>query len=227
MTSQIDVWLFGLDRALDEMCHLERWLSPDERDRAARFVRARDRLRFTAARGMLRRILGAEVDRDPASLGFAYNAHGKPTLAGDAGPHFNLSHSGALAALGIGRSVPFGLDIEQIVQIEAGVAEISFSPAERSALAVYGGAEWLACFYRCWTRKEAVIKALGLGLAQPLDAFDVTLGPSEEPRLLRLAGAPEASSQWELFHFEPAAGYMGAVAVPAPGHSIVVRRWMP
>jgi 4'-phosphopantetheinyl transferase len=226
VTSQIDVWLFGLDRTRDELRDLERWLSPDERVRADRFVRARDGQRFTAARGMLRRILGAELGRDPASLGFAYNAHGKPTLAGDAGLHFNLSHSGALAALGIGRTVPFGLDIEQIAQVEAGVAEISFSPAEMSALAAYGGAEWLACFYRCWTRKEAVIKALGLGLAQPLDAFDVTLGPFDEPRLLRLAGTPEASSRWELFHFAPAADYMGAVAVPARGHSIVVRRWM-
>lgn len=227
MTSQIDVWLFGLDRTPDELCNLERWLSPDERDKAARFVRERDRHRFTVARGMLRRIVGAEVGRDPASLGLVYNAHGKPALAEDERPFFNLSHSGALGALGIGRTVPFGLDIEQIAPVEPGVAELSFSPAELSALATYGGAEWLAGFYRCWTRKEAVIKALGLGLAQPLDAFDVTLGPRDEPRLLRLAGSPDAPSRWQLFHFSPADDYMGAVAVPAPGHSIVVRRWTP
>ena len=70
----------------------------------------------------------------------------------------------------------------------------------------------LDAFFRCWTRKEAYIKARGEGLSLSLQSFDVTLTPSERPRVLRIDDGTDEAAFWSLREFEPAAGYVGAVA---------------
>ena len=77
---------------------------------------------------------------------------------------------------------------------------------------------WLDGFFHCWTRKEAVIKACGLGLAMPLDSFDVSLTPGEEARLMRIEG--DAPSAWHLVNFEPAPGWAGAIAMRTGGPAV-------
>ena len=67
-------------------------------------------------------------------------------------------------------------------------------------------------FFNCWTRKEAYIKARGMGLALPLDRFDVSLVPGEPAVLLSTPGEPEAARNWSLRELAPGPGYVGAVA---------------
>lgn len=227
MSGEIVIWIFELDRLDEELDTFEPLLSDDERQRRARLLRPEDRRRFTATRGIMRRILGARTGQPPQSLAFHQGSYGKPALQGPGQPGFSLSHSGALGALGVSDATAFGVDIEQLAPIEAAVAEIAFSPSERTELAGVRPEEWLVRFYKSWTRREAVAKALGTGLAQPLDICDVTPEPQAASRLLRVTGLPEAPAVWHLRHFVPAAGYMGAVAVAEPDHSIVLRRWMP
>jgi 4'-phosphopantetheinyl transferase len=215
---RVDVWLWSLDPPGERLADLRALCAEDELARAARFVREVHRDRHIAGRGRLREILGAETGRDPRDIVFRYGANGKPSIAG--GPAFNLSHSGDLAALAISRDGPVGIDIERHREIEDAVARHHFSPAEYAALSALSGAAWLDGFYRCWTRKEAVIKTNGLGLSMPLDSFDVTLAPGAPARLERIAG--DAAEAWRLVHFDPAPGWSGAIAARTGGREIAL-----
>jgi 4'-phosphopantetheinyl transferase len=140
---------------------------------------------------------------------------GKPFLA-DQNPalQFNLSDSGDLALIGFARGCDLGVDIEFVKRMADTemIASRFFSPEECSDLLGLAEEERTAAFFRCWTRKEAYLKALGDGLAAPLDSFQVTLRPNEEPRLLRTALAGGETAHWHLYHLAPAPDYFGAVA---------------
>jgi len=192
-------------------------LSPDEAARAARFVFERDRIAYRIGRGRLREILGAHTGEAPEALRFTYGDHGKPALPG--GPEFNLSHSGGLACLAISDRV-LGVDIEAHREIEEGVAERFFSPAEYAALSALPASGWTDGFFRCWTRKEAVVKAMGDGLSIPLDRFDVTLGPGEPPRMTRLDPEHGAAAGWRLAHLDLGPGMTGALAMETGGEAL-------
>ena len=215
---RVDLWLWSLDPPEERLAALRAHCAEDELARAARFVRAVHRDRHVAGRGRLREILGAETGRDPRDIVFRYGANGKPSIEG--GPHFNLSHSGDLAALAISRDGPVGIDVERQREIEDAVARHHFSPAEYTTLSALSGAAWRDGFYRCWTRKEAVIKTNGLGLSMPLDSFDVTLAPGAPARLDRIAG--DTAEAWRLVHFDPAPDFSGAVAARTGGREIAL-----
>ena len=110
-----------------------------------------------------------------------------------------------------------GVDAEDIRPIEAGVAERFFSPAELSSMATLEGpgtsAAWLDAFYRCWTRKEAILKAEGMGLRIPLDSFDVSVLAGEPATLLAARPKSRLTANWHLHHLSLADGTIGALAV--------------
>jgi 4'-phosphopantetheinyl transferase len=196
-------WLIPTDVAPLRLRALEAILSPDEQERAARFHFERDRARFVVARGSLRRILGRYLGLPPDAFRFLYSSHGKPYLAGDGRAallSFNVSHSGdwALCAVAGGRRV--GVDVEIIRADLAGetIAERFFSPREVAALRSLAPGEQVAAFFRCWTRKEAFLKARGEGLSLPLDRFDVSLRPGEPPALLRTLDDPFEARRWSM-----------------------------
>jgi len=168
-----------LDVDAGELAALTGLLGADERARADRFRFARDRRRFIVRRARLRQRLGAWVGRAPESLVFAANSHGKPVLAD--GPPFSLSHSGDTILLAIGDS-EVGCDIEWIDPALdwAPLAATFFTATERAALAALPAEAGRHAFFACWARKEAFVKALGLGLSYPLDAFDVSVEAQAE-----------------------------------------------
>ena len=199
-------------------------LSASERKRAARFVFEAHRRRFVAARVSLRRVLGMCLDRDPARLLFDYTDRGRPSLRLASHPDFdfNLAHSGDLALLALSvRTV--GVDVERLREVPnaLAIARRLFSPQEVSALTRLGPDARNHGFFNAWTRKEALIKAVGAGLAA-LEETEVTLAPEEIPAALRAPGGAEA---WQLFHLEPSPGFVGAVAVHAAPAPVRVTRW--
>lgn len=214
VTIALHIWRLT---AAEDAERLARHLAPDEAARAARFVFDRDRIAYTIGRGRLREILGAATGQAPGAVRFAYGDHGKPFLPG--GPEFNLSHSGGLACLAISDRV-LGVDIEAHRLIEDGVAERFFSAAEYARLSALPAPEWTPGFFRCWTRKEAVVKAMGDGLSIPLDRFDVTLGPEDPPRMTRLDPAHGARAGWRLAHLDLGAGMVGALAMDSGGAAL-------
>jgi 4'-phosphopantetheinyl transferase len=186
-------------------------------DRFHRFHFDRDRVRFAIAHGNMRRILGAYLKQPPAGLRFKINPFGKPELIVAApGIHFNLSHSHSIAVLAVSSGVEVGIDVEDIRPIEPEVARSSFSPAELSALNRLEGDQWLRGFYHCWTRKEAILKAEGVGLNFPLDAFDVSLVPGAPAELLATRPHLTLRCLWKLHDVSPAEGTAGALAAGSP-----------
>lgn len=221
----IDVWTWSLDRPTAEVVGLASLLSPDEADRASRFVNARDANRYVVARANMRIILGGRLGTPPRELTFAYNDFGKPRLMakGVAPPHFNLSHSGALAMLAISDSSPLGIDIEEMKPVEEDVAGYFFSARERASLKRLLPSEYLRAFYRCWTRKEALVKARGEGLTIALDSFDVSVGGRATLDLSRLEDETTGHGRWKLCNLEVPPGFQGAVAVLTDGVPVPLR----
>jgi 4'-phosphopantetheinyl transferase len=175
-------------------------LSDDELERADRFRFDRDRRRFVAARSALRRTLARYVDAGPAELSFQYGPYGKPDVPG-APVSFNVSHSGSCALFAFGPRFELGVDVEVLDHAlvdDLLVARQFFSPREVEALRAHVPSARPRAFLRCWTRKEAFVKARGEGLNLPLQDFDVSFEMGEPPALLRTAWSDDEPEEWTL-----------------------------
>jgi 4'-phosphopantetheinyl transferase len=194
-------------------------LSFDERERANRFIFEHDRQRFILRRAHLRTLLGERLGIAAARVRLSTTAHGKPFLAAPpdrTGLTFNQSHSGDLSVYAFASRTDVGVDVETIRIIEDAdhVASVAFSTREYEMYQRLPARDKPTAFLNCWTRKEAVVKAIGTGLSHPLDSFDVSLSPHEPPRLLRF-GTNDGSSGWQLHSFVPASGFIAAIAARA------------
>jgi 4'-phosphopantetheinyl transferase len=205
---EVHIWRAPLALAPEMLTRLKSTLSEDELARVERFVFDRDATSFTAARGILRDLLGRYLACPPQSVHFAYGAFGKPELAPGRGRlgeliRFNLSHSHGLAlfALAIDRNV--GIDLEMI-RPDAAAQDIAaryFSADETKELKSLPVEEQDEGFFTCWTRKEAYVKARGNGLQIPLDSFSVTFSPGQ-PAIL----SAQDGTDWSIESFVPAVG---------------------
>jgi medium-chain acyl-[acyl-carrier-protein] hydrolase len=225
---EVHVWRIPLEQPSAYLQALRQTLSTDELERAGRFYFDKDQRHFVAGRGILRTLLGHYLGRPAAALQFSYNPQGKPALAIDAAGalQFNLAHSHGLALLAVRRRGEIGVDVERIRPEFAGeqVAERFFSPAEVAALRSVPAQRRHEAFFACWTRKEAYIKAMGLGLSLPLDCFDVAVLPGEAA-LLATRHDPAALQRWSLRDLEPGPGYAGAVAAEGRGWRLWCGDW--
>jgi 4'-phosphopantetheinyl transferase len=214
-TTDLHVWQVPLDRSAEEVTRFQARLAADELARADRFYFERDRRRYIVTRGALRTILGRYLDRGPESLHFAYAAKGKPYLP-DVPLYFNVAHSHDLALCAIALADEVGVDVEYTPRPVSDIDHIAarfFSANENAIYRTLPPAERRAAFFRCWTRKEAFIKALGEGLSHPLDRFDVTLTDDQSAAVLQIDGDAVAAAAWTLLHLDPADEYVGAVAI--------------
>jgi 4'-phosphopantetheinyl transferase len=191
-------------------------LNDGERDRASRFVFERDRFRFTVGRARLRQLLSARLGVRPESVELVYGRHGKPALAtfyANLDLRFNVSHSEDVAvyALSYGREI--GVDVEAVRAIPDAeeIAARFFSHRENDEYRALDPRDRPLGFFNCWTRKEALIKAIGDGLCYPLDHFDVSLAPGEPEKILRIGDTQGDECGWSLESFSPAPGFVAAV----------------
>jgi 4'-phosphopantetheinyl transferase len=220
----VDVWLVHLERSKPALAALETLLHDGEQRRAYQYFTERLQKQYIVRRGCLRRILGDYLGKRPESIQFQVNSHGKPFV--HEAISFNMSHSGEYALCGIWDGRPIGVDIEQNLPIAdlSLVASCHFSPSEQSDLDSLTEQDRIHAFYRCWTRKEAILKADGRGLSIPLNSFDVTLLPQEEPVVRRCDASVHARQHWRLQDIPLGPAYTGALAVDAPVHG--VRYWL-
>lgn len=203
----IDVFTFPLDVPSWSDC--ETVLTLDETDRAARFRFERDRRRYVVGRAQMRAILGAYVGRDPRELRFFYGAHGKPALPVESAEprlDFSMTRSHELGMLAIQLDADVGLDVELLRPFPEAldIAKRFFAPQEFTVLASLPAADVSAAFFGCWTRKEAVVKSMGLGLSQPIDV---------------------PTDRWVAPLAPPAAGYVAAIASTVRPDSIRPWSW--
>ena len=213
----VELWHVDLDAGADTESRWREVLSTDERERAARFHFERDRQCYCVTRAALRTLLGGYLQANPRELSFQYSDKGKPSLASryrDCNLAFNVSHSGDVALLGFTRRRQIGVDIEKIRDDfdTFAIARRFFSAREQEQLSSLPEDQQRHAFFRCWTRKEAFIKALGEGLSHPLDQFDVSLDGSASVSLTTRPDDEEAQ-RWHLASVESRAGYAAAYAI--------------
>ena len=230
--------IWRLPRDVDEsaLARLSEFLSPDESARAARLLSETIRRRFQAGRGLLRSILGMYHGVSPGSLRFCYGPNGKPGLIFDQSPsqmrtpgalHFNLAHSEGVGLLAITQAGPVGVDIEQIRRLEnfEGLVKQFFSPREAAAFSRLAPAEQPLAFFNLWTRKEALLKATGLGIGSLLHKVEVTFLPGEPASVLSLPAEHWSGCEWDLADLPLPPGYVGALALPARNLRAVELHW--
>jgi 4'-phosphopantetheinyl transferase len=180
---EIHIWTADLTLTQTEESKKFELLSADERERANRFHFPIHKQRFIAARSQLREILHLYLAIPPQDIIFSYDEHHKPHLQhSDSIPlQFNLSHSEHIAVFAFTLHHAIGIDIEKIQDdFNFAVAQRYFSKEENTALMQLPSQEKNAAFYRIWARKEAIIKAVGKGLAIPLSTFSVSLSQHKE-----------------------------------------------
>ena len=225
-SSEVHVWRVDLEQTEEAVNQFRKTLDPDELQRASRFYFERHRRAFVVGRGFLRDVLGRYLKSKPDVLKFSYGTYGKPALKSehkDARLRFNLSHSHNVGLLAITADNHIGVDVEHN-RADFATEEIArrfFSRCEVEVFNTLRKEEQVAAFFRCWTRKEAFIKATGRGLSQALDGFDVTLGPGVQAELLR--AEDDDASRWSLYDIDVGPGYAAALAVE--GRILNLRFW--
>ena len=224
----VQIWQIDLTTPGKQICYCRRFLSPDENQRANRFYFERDRNSFIVARAGLRTILARSLCIAPEEVVFSYAAKGKPELAPglqESGLKFNLSHSRDWALLALTLHSCIGVDIE-FIDPESTSDEIAsrfFSRSEVNRLHSLRPEERPTAFYKCWTRKEAYVKAVGEGLSLALNSFDVAFEPGVPPDVSR-ASAQELS-RWSLYDVPAPQGYAAAIAIEGREHKLQLRGW--
>ncbi len=213
---EIQVWLATVPPDEATLAGFTSRLSLDERERAERFGAGEPRRQFVFGRAVLRQLLGACLNVEPAALVFGLQPRGKPFLASSAlagNLRFNLSHSGQMTAIALARGREVGVDIESIQRLDdlPLLAERIFSPCERGELFSLPEPQQRAAFFNGWTRKEAWLKATGEGLTNDLPAIGVTLAPGKKPELLELPAGPGAARRWAIRVIPLPPDFAGAV----------------
>ena len=210
--STIHLWSADLNCTIKQEKNYFSLLSLDEKEKAAKFKFKRDASQYIIAKGILRTLLGKYLLLSPDNLAFTYSKYGKPSLIDYNHLQFNISHAGDKAIFAFTKDVTIGADIELVKKIDvAKLAGRFFSKNESDYIFQTPVDNWENLFYKCWTRKEAFIKAHGEGLSLPLDGFEVSLDDKEPPKIKSIKWKPNSADDWQLFTFIPFESYFGAV----------------
>lgn len=216
--NDVHIWRAHLDWPKDKFDAAFQLLSEEEQARAERFVIEQHRDRYIASHAVLHQILSLYVNCPPEKLQFQQNDHGKPYIANlplGLNLQFNMSDSHDYALYGLRLDDEVGVDLEYMkskIRAEE-IAKRFFSPDEYRALLDLPPSERLEGFYRCWSRKEAYIKAIGQGLSFNLSRFSVSLKPDGLNCLLEVDGSAELARQWRLGSVSAPEHFQAALAV--------------
>ncbi|HUY12184.1 MAG TPA: 4'-phosphopantetheinyl transferase superfamily protein [Terriglobia bacterium] len=227
---EVHVWLSNIDGAHSHLSLMERTLSSDELDRAARFRREETRLEFTLGRGLLRLLLGAYLDADPRELQFAAGPHGKPGLVHtlrSVSLQFNVSHSAGTVLHAFSPGPHLGVDIERVRKDFSGlaVARRFFSRSEAAFLASQPETLRSSAFFAAWTRKEALLKARGEGLSGGLQRTEIPISPEGPETLLELSESSGENARWSLFDLEVGPEFAAALVAEGTNLQVTLRKW--
>lgn len=225
----VEVWRARILPGGEWVGMAEAVLSPAEWQRAARFRVQPAREQFLLGRWVARSLLGACLGTEPAAVQIIEDARGKPELAAShrSPLRFNIAHSGEMVLVALCMRLPVGVDVEMSRPLSDrdALARRFFAPTEWSAIAKLPEPERTDAFFRCWTRKEALLKAWGTGFSLPLDAFEV---PLNWPLHGRRVECPRvADGEWVLWDLDVPPGYTAALAVRCDGgeRPVTVRDW--
>jgi len=222
----VHIYRVRLDLPETEVFAYSKWLSEAEQERAAKFLSAHKTREFMITRGTLKMKLAEMLGEDITQVRISHEKDGRPCLDNNKhGIRFSVSHSFDRAMIAMTRGRAIGIDLEKIrTDIDhAGLSRRFFSPAEHSALQLCDEATRIRAFFAVWTRKEAIVKAHGKGIALGLSQFDVSVDPDQPPRLLATRWQLTDMPDWTLQTLNATAGYAASLAVSGGAVSVVYR----
>jgi 4'-phosphopantetheinyl transferase len=214
------VWWASTSAADDRLLDL---LDEHERRRHADFLREADRARFVVAHALARVVAACHVSDDPRMIRYdrrdarasgPWAGGGKPRFTGvAAGLQLSISHSGERVAVAVSQAVPVGVDVERVQPLGTprSLVESVLGPDEQDELTALPEQARAWAFSRYWTRKEAILKAAGLGLSVPPDSIAVT-GATRPPALVSWTGRGRPTTSIGLHDLDAAAGYTASLA---------------
>ena len=213
------VWHVSLEESDEDLFRLAAQLSNDEQKRAGSFLVAAPRTQFIVTRSALRLLLGGYLGVSAAAIAFRTNAHGKPELAQPNDDlRFNVSHSGRHALIALSRGADVGVDIEQHRPLDdwSGMAQMIWCDEDLARWQGLSAADRCRAFYLAWTRKEAVAKAVGLGMAADFKKLRVSFVPAAPAFLSGLDPAFGLAAEWSLIDIATPENYSAALAAKSP-----------
>jgi 4'-phosphopantetheinyl transferase len=204
---EVHVWFARLDPCPAGVAD---HLSAEERSRAEGYKLPRVRDQFIAGRGVLRNLLAAYIGVSPCAVAIGVDPNGKPILKSCTSLHFNISHAAGAGLIAVA-TVPVGVDLEPVRPVEnaGGLVDRFFADEEKATYEVLTAAARPAGFLRGWTCKEAVLKAVGIGMRR-MDECAVEMDPAKPAAVLRLGPAGEPG--WAVETWVPCPGFVAAVA---------------
>ncbi len=226
--TEVHVWCASLDQPPIPCDELAEWLSPDERAHACRLRTEQSRNRYITSRGLLRVLIGGYLRVEPAGVQISYGPYGKPNIDSARGApllQFNLSHSEGLVLYAFASRWRVGVDVERIQPISDldTIIERFFSHRDAAQMRALPAGPRLDAFFTAWTRKEAYLKALGEGLARPLQGLEVSIMPGEPAQLLCVDGDHNETGRWRVEELRPAADYTAALVVETLDWDLILR----
>jgi 4'-phosphopantetheinyl transferase len=227
---EIHVWRINLIRPSKEIARLQEMLSDDEKQQSARFHFAHDQRRFIVRRAVLRQLLAVQLGLHPEEIKIDSANFQKPKIAAPQnsdGLRFSCSHSADWALIALAQNRDVGVDVEQHRPLpDAGdLARNFFSDFEIAEFERLPEPARTEGFFNCWTRKEAFVKAIGLGLAYPLKKFSVTLAPGRPAALVDTAGDSAARKNWLMASLDVAPAHSAALVFEAGPSAIRCFEW--
>jgi 4'-phosphopantetheinyl transferase len=222
----LDVWKVRLDNRRAPLADAAATLSLVERRRANQFRLDEPRQQFILTRAALRTLVGKYLGQPPEGVAIETSPAGKPHLAEThraSGLHFSVAHSDELALIAVTTGCEVGVDVERLRAVSHAehIARRFFHPAETRAILAAGPADRDTMFLRCWTGKEAVLKAVGSGMTGSLASFCVPADEFDAAWIELPAPIAHSPQRCWLHALAPCRGYVGAVA--CLGHQRRVR----
>ncbi len=215
--NEVHLYHFAFDET-QEPPPYQSLLSSHELERGARFIREIDRKRFYTCYSKLRNILGKYLNINSQDIQFEKNNYGKPFVNTSQNPHnlqFNISHSKHHLLFGFCLNTPIGVDIEETDR-SLNVNELAkqiLSDDELTIFSQLSEPDKIIGFFNAWTRKEAFIKAIGMGMHFPLKNFSVVFSPNQAEQLLDIQDKRYQKEEWALKHFNITETAIAAVAI--------------
>lgn len=227
---EVHVWRVPLNVSECHISKLASELTQGELERAVRIHNPEQRKSFVVCRGALRQILASYLDAPPKSLQFDYGPYGKPALARECrngGLQFNLSHANGMALISVAVNRSIGVDVEVIrtnLDVEVIASRVLSYPEEQALLALPSDSRREA-FFRLWTRKEALVKAVGSGFSFPMKRLSVSLASGAFTILEwgEIVGVKPV--RWCIRPLEPGRCYVAAVAAEGTEWRLETLQW--
>jgi len=222
---EIHMWCLSQDDNDRNVEASREWLDPSEEARAALFTFTRDRHRFIVRHAFVRGVIALYIGIPPVAVTFDVEDGGKPRCTADKAPDFSVSTVGNESLLAIS-TTPIGVDIGIMADFtnESAMARRWLSAKERSRLGAVRADDRGRALVTALVRKEAVLKAVGCGLATDLSLVDTGLATSAPVRVV-VPSSP--ASWWWVSDLHISAPFHAAVATTTPHHSAVWYRWYP